>query len=50
MSKPTLSHNRLRAGMGGLAVAFAIWKIRGHYNVPVKDPFLDVSLRYRQPT
>jgi hypothetical protein len=36
--------------MGGLAVAFAIWKIRGHYNVPVKDPFLDVSLRYRQPT
>jgi hypothetical protein len=37
-------------GMGGLAVAFAIWKIRGHYNVPVKDPFLDVSLRYRQPT
>ena len=37
-------------GMGGLAVAFAIWKLRGHYNVPVKDPFLDVSLRYRQPT
>ncbi len=37
-------------GMGGLAVAFALWKIRGHYTVPVKDPFLDVSLRYRQPT
>ncbi|HEY0708135.1 MAG TPA: hypothetical protein VGG33_15125 [Polyangia bacterium] len=37
-------------GIGGLAVAFAIWKIRGHYTVPVKDPFLDVSLRYRQPT
>jgi hypothetical protein len=37
-------------GMGGLAVAIAIWKIRGHYTVPVKDPFLDVSLRYRQPT
>jgi hypothetical protein len=37
-------------GLGGLAAAFAIWKIRGHYSVPVKDPFLDVSLRYRQPT
>jgi hypothetical protein len=37
-------------GMGGLAIAIAIWKMRGHYTVPVKDPFLDVSLRYRQPT
>ena len=37
-------------GLGGLAVAFALWKIRGHYTLPVKDPFLDVSLRYRQPT
>lgn len=36
-------------GVGGLAVAFAIWRIRGHYTVPVKDPFLNVSLRYRQP-
>jgi hypothetical protein len=37
-------------GVGGLAVAFAIWRIRGHFTVPVKDPFLPVSLRYRQPT
>jgi hypothetical protein len=37
-------------GIGGLAVAMAVWKVRGHYTVPVKDPFLDVSLRYRQPT
>ena len=36
-------------GLGGLAVAFVLWKIRGHYTMPVKDPFLDVSLRYRQP-
>lgn len=36
-------------GLGGLALAFAIWRIRGHYTVPVKDPFLTVSLRYRQP-
>jgi hypothetical protein len=36
-------------GVGGLAIAFGIWRIRGHYAVPVKDPFLSVSLRYRQP-
>jgi hypothetical protein len=36
-------------GVGGVAVAVAIWIIRGHYTVPVKDPFLSVSLRYRQP-
>jgi hypothetical protein len=38
------------AGLGGLAIAFAIWRIRGHYTVPVRDPFLAVSLHYRQPT
>jgi hypothetical protein len=37
-------------GIGGIAIAIAIWKIRGHYTVPIKDPFLDVSVRYRQPT
>jgi len=37
-------------GLGALGVAFALWKIRGHYTVPVKDPFLGTSLRYRQPT
>lgn len=36
-------------GIGGLALAFALWRIRGHYTMPVKDPFLNVSLRYRQP-
>ena len=36
-------------GPGGLAIAFAVWRIRGHYTVPVRDPFLDNSLRYRQP-
>ena len=36
-------------GVGGVAVAFAIWRLRGHFTVPVKDPFLAVSLRYRQP-
>jgi hypothetical protein len=36
-------------GMGGLGIAFALWRLRGHYAVPVRDPFLSVSLRYRQP-
>jgi hypothetical protein len=36
-------------GVGGLAIAFALWRLRGHYAVPVRDPFLSVSLRYRQP-
>lgn len=36
-------------GFGGLAVAWAVSRVRGRYAVPVKDPFLDVSLRYRQP-
>ena len=36
-------------GIGGLTIAAAIWRVRGHYMVPVKDPFLNVSLRYRQP-
>jgi hypothetical protein len=36
-------------GVGGVAVAGAIWTIRGHFTLPVNDPFLAVSLRYRQP-
>jgi hypothetical protein len=36
-------------GLGGLATAFGLWKLRGQYTIPVRDPFLDVSLRYRQP-
>jgi len=36
-------------GVGGAAVAFAIWRMRGSYTVPVGDPYLQFSLRYRQP-
>lgn len=36
-------------GIGGLATAFAVSRVRGRYAVPVKDPFLNVSIRYRQP-
>jgi hypothetical protein len=36
-------------GMGLLAVGVAIWRVRGHFTLPVKDPYLSDSLRYRQP-
>ncbi|HZH04467.1 MAG TPA: hypothetical protein VEY30_11845 [Myxococcaceae bacterium] len=36
-------------GVGGVAVAFAIWRHRGRYAVPVRDPYLENSLRYTQP-
>lgn len=37
------------AGVGGLAVAFALFRARGRYAVPVGDPYLEDSLRYSQP-
>jgi len=36
-------------GVGLLAVAFAMWRARGRFTVPVRDPFLGDSLRYKQP-
>jgi hypothetical protein len=36
-------------GIGLLSVAFALWRMQGRYTVPVKDPYLEISLRYRQP-
>ena len=36
-------------GVGGLAIAFAIWRARGHFMIPVKDPYLADSLAYKQP-
>ena len=36
-------------GVGGLTIAFAVWRIRGHFTVPVRDPYLGDSLAYRQP-
>jgi hypothetical protein len=36
-------------GVGLVAVAFAVWRLRGRLPVPVRDPYLAESLRYRQP-
>jgi hypothetical protein len=36
-------------GVGLLALAFGISRLRGHYAVPIRDPYLAESLRYRQP-
>jgi len=37
------------AGIGLLAITFALWRMQGQYTIPVKDPYLEISLRYRQP-
>jgi hypothetical protein len=36
-------------GVGLLAIAFAVSRLRGRLAIPVKDPYLAESLRYRQP-
>jgi hypothetical protein len=37
------------AGIGLLTIAFGVSRLRGQYAVPIKDPYLADSLRYRQP-
>lgn len=34
------------AGVGGASLAFALWRLRGHYTLPLKDPYLHESLAY----
>jgi hypothetical protein len=34
------------AGVGGVAVAYTVWRMRGAAAVPLKDPYLEASLRY----
>ena len=45
---PSLSWTDVTAflGVGGSAVAFTLWRLRGHATVPVGDPFLSESLGY----
>lgn len=36
-------------GVGLVAIAFAVWRLRGQFAVPIRDPYLGDSLGYRQP-
>jgi hypothetical protein len=36
-------------GLGGLCVAFVLWRMRGVNAVPANDPTLEYSLHYHQP-
>jgi hypothetical protein len=36
-------------GVGGIAVAFTLWRMHGVVAVPVKDPYLSESMRYSPP-
>jgi hypothetical protein len=44
-----LAHFTAFAGVGGVSVAAAFALLRGASPVPIKDPYLDDSLRYVQP-
>lgn len=33
-------------GVGGVTVAFAIWRLRGSFLYPIGDPYLEESIRY----
>jgi hypothetical protein len=36
-------------GVGLLAIAFGVWRLRGQLPVPIKDPYLPESLSFHQP-
>jgi hypothetical protein len=43
------THFTAFVGVGGVSVASAVYLLRGGRPVPIKDPFLEDSLRYVQP-
>lgn len=47
---PVLHWTQLTAflGVGGLSLAYPLWRLRGGYPIPVRDPYLPHSLRYHQ--
>ena len=47
--RPSLWDLTALAGVGGIAVAFALWRMHGVAPVPLKDPYLEDSLRYLPP-
>ena len=44
--RPSLWDLTALVGVGGAAVAFVVWRMRGAAAVPVRDPYLEDSLRY----
>jgi hypothetical protein len=46
---PHLSDFTALVGVGGLCVAFAVWRLRGLYPVPVRDPYAVQAMRYDPP-
>jgi hypothetical protein len=44
--RPSLWDAAAFVGVGGVAIAFALLRMRGSPPVPVRDPYLDDSLRY----
>jgi hypothetical protein len=44
--RPSLWDVTAFVGVGGAAVAFTVFRMRGALTVPVKDPYIDDSLRY----
>jgi hypothetical protein len=45
---PHFAHLAAFLGVGGITIATALWRAKGHYAIPVKDPNLSYSLRYTQ--
>jgi hypothetical protein len=44
--RPSLWDLTAFVGVGGAAVAFTLFRLRGAFTVPVRDPYLEDSLRY----
>jgi hypothetical protein len=44
--RPSWTDLTALAGVGGVAVAYIVWRMRGTAPVPLKDPYLEASLRY----
>jgi hypothetical protein len=47
--RPSLWDLTAFAGVGGIAVAFVLWRMHGVAAVPLRDPYLADSLRYLPP-
>jgi hypothetical protein len=47
--RPALWDLTALIGVGGIAVAFTLWRMHGVAAVPLRDPYLADSLRYLPP-